>query len=92
MRRWAICLSLKHGGIVRAHYEAVTGTPLEREFGDRIERLKGYGLLEEREGIVALTEKGRFFADEVVIQFYHPDYIPFPRSVYAAGELNPYRS
>ena len=41
---------------------------------------------------MGLTEKGRFFADEVVIQFYHPGYIPFPRSAYADGELSPYRS
>ncbi|HEY6000274.1 MAG TPA: coproporphyrinogen-III oxidase family protein [bacterium] len=91
VRRWAVCVSLKHAGVDRRRYEAVTGTPLEREFGDRIERLARYGLLEEREGLVTLTEKGRFFADEVVIQFYHPDYIPFPRSAYADGELSPYR-
>ena len=92
VRRWAICLSLKHRGVSRVHYEALTGVPLEREFGTRIERLKRYGLLEEKEEMVALTEKGRFFADEVVIQFYHPDYLPFPKSAYAEGELCPYRS
>ena len=92
VRRWAICLSLKHHGVSHKHYEAVTGTPLDRDFGDKIERLKSYGLLEEKEGMMGLTEKGRFFADEVVIQFYHPDYIPFPKSAYADGELSPYRS
>lgn len=92
VRRWAICLSLKHRGISREHFEALTGTPLHSVFGSRVERLKGYGLLEEKGDLVALTEKGRFFADEVVIQFYHPAYIPFPKSAYAAGELNPYRS
>ena len=92
VRRWAICLSLKHRGVLRTQYETVTGSPLDREFGNKIERLKKHGLLEEREGLVALTEKGRFFADEVVIQFYHPDYMPFPNSAYAEGELNPFRS
>lgn len=92
VRRWAICLSLKHRGVSRRQYEATTGAPLEREFGSRIARLRRYGLLEETEDLVALTEKGRFFADEVVIQFYHPDFIPFPRSAYAEGELSPYRS
>lgn len=92
LRRWAICLSLKHRGVSRRHYAAVTGGPLDREFGSKIERLKRYGLLEEREEMVQLTEKGRFFADEVVIQFYHPDYIPFPMTAYAEGELSPYRS
>jgi oxygen-independent coproporphyrinogen-3 oxidase len=92
VRRWAICVSLKHRGVSHKRYDAVTGTSLARDFGGKIERLKRYGLLEEREGLMGLTEKGRFFADEVVIQFYHPDYIPFTKSAYADGELSPYRS
>jgi len=92
VRRWAICISLKHRGVSLKHYEAVTGAALGGEFAGKLERLKRHGLLEEKEGLVALTEKGRFFADEVVIQFYHPDFIPFPRSAYAEGELSPYRS
>jgi oxygen-independent coproporphyrinogen-3 oxidase len=92
MRRWAICLSLKHHGVVRRRYEAVTGTSLDKDFGRKIERLKRYGLLEEKGEVVMLTERGRFFADEVVIQFYRPDYIPFPESAYTDGELSPYRS
>lgn len=92
VRRWAICLSLKHHGVVRRRYEAATGRSLDQDFGRKIERLKRYGLLEEKDEIVTLTERGRFFADEVVIQFYHPDFIPFPKSAYAEGELSPYRS
>lgn len=92
MRRWAICLSLKHHGVVRRRYEAVAGRSLDKDFGRTIESLKRYGLVEEQDGTVALTERGRFFADEVVIQFYHPDYIPFPKSAYAEGDLSPYRS
>jgi oxygen-independent coproporphyrinogen-3 oxidase len=92
VRRWAICLSLKHHGVVRRHYEAATGTSLDQDFGRKIEKLKRYGLLEEKGETVRLTERGRFFADEIVIQFYQPGYIPFPKSAYTAGELSPYRS
>jgi hypothetical protein len=33
---------------------------------------------------------GCFFADEVVQQFHAPRFIPYPRSDYAEGPLNPY--
>ena len=89
-RRWAICLSLKHHGVSKTKYRIITGTSLEEFFGEKIKRLKKSGLLEENDEILRLTERGQFFADEVVIQFYHPDYMPFPKSAYAEGELNPY--
>ncbi len=91
-RRWAICLSLKHNGVSKDFFAKVTGSSLEHEFGLKITRLIQYGLVEDRDGMLKLTERGRFFADEVVIQFYHPDYMPFPRTAYADGVLNPYHS
>jgi len=91
-RRWAICLSLKHHGVSKKMYEKITGTILDNYFGEKIKRLKNFGLLEEDDEMLKLTEKGQFFADEVVIQFYHPDYIPFPKSAYADRELNPYNN
>lgn len=89
-RRWAICLSLKHNGISKMKYKEVTGATLQAAFGPKIFRLKKYALVEESVDMLRLTERGRFFADEVVIQFYHPDYMPFPKSAYIDGELNPY--
>lgn len=91
-RRWAICLSLKHNGVSKKQYQEAAGTTLKNAFGERIDRLKRYGLVEEDDVMLRLTERGRFFADEVVIQFYHPDYMPFPRSAYPNGELNPYNN
>jgi hypothetical protein len=40
--------------------------------------------------VLKLTELGRFFADEISLQFYHPDYNPFLKTAYAEGELNPF--
>ena len=64
--------------------------PLNEVFPRQIERLGKYGLVEEDGDTLRLTARGRFFADEVVTQFYHPMYLPFPRSAYAEGDLNPF--
>lgn len=88
--RWAAVLPLKHHGISKIKYKEITGKTVNQVFGERIERLKKNGLVTEDERRLSLTEKGAFFADEVVTQFYHSDYMPFPMSSYAAGELNPY--
>ncbi len=89
-KRWAMILPLKHHGVSKAEYRRITGVTLNEAFAEKIKRLKNYSLLEEDDQILTLTEKGRFFADEVVFQFHHPDYIPFKRSAYALGALNPY--
>lgn len=90
--RWALVLPLKHHGVSKMKYKEITGAGVNAVFGEKIKRLKTYGLLEEDENILRLTEKGRFFADEVSIQFYHQEYIPFPEAAYSRGELNPYYS
>ncbi len=90
--RWALVLPLKHHGVSKMKYKEITGISVDEAFGEKIKELKSYGLLEEDDHILKLTEKGSFFADEVVIQFYHPDYVPFLKSSYAAGELNPYHA
>ncbi len=89
-RRWAVAVSLKHNGIPKARFRELTGVAVDRAFPRHIERLKRYGLVTEDGDTIALTGRGRFFADEVVTQFYHPEYLPFPRSAYAEGELNPH--
>jgi len=91
-KRWAIALTLKHHGISKIKYKKITGEEIGSGFGAKIKRLKNFGLLVEDEKMITLSEKGRFFADEVVIQFYHPDFMPFPQPAYADGELNPYNS
>ncbi len=89
-RRWAVAVTLKHNGVPKARFRELTGLSVNHAFPRHIERLKKYDLVGEDGDTIALTGRGRFFADEVVTQFYHPDYLPFPRSAYAEGELNPY--
>ncbi|MBU1998861.1 MAG: coproporphyrinogen-III oxidase family protein [Candidatus Omnitrophota bacterium] len=89
-QRRAFVLPLKHCGINKTQYQKNTGLSIQELFGARIEKLKKYGLIEDKDGAIVLTEKGSIFADEVVTQFYAPEYLPFPKSDYPAGELSPY--
>lgn len=89
-RRWALTLPLKHNGLDRKQFQEITGSEVREVFPRQIENLKKYGLVAEDAERIVLTDRGIFFADEVITQFYHPDYLPFPKSSYADGELNPY--
>ena len=91
-RRWPICLSLKHNGLSKSNLQKIDRFAFRTIFRKKNRILKKYGSVEDTENMLSLTERGRFFADEVVIQFYHPDYMPFPKSAYSDGELNPYNS
>jgi oxygen-independent coproporphyrinogen-3 oxidase len=90
--RWAMVLPLKHHGVSKSYYQEVTGRRPHDVFGKKIETLKSFGLIEETEDALRLTTKGKFFADEVVIQFYHPRFLPFPEANYTSGPLNPYNA
>jgi oxygen-independent coproporphyrinogen-3 oxidase len=90
VRRWAITLPLKHSGLSKKLFRRVTGVSVRGAFPRQIDNLKKYDLLEEDEDSLRLTARGRFFADEVITQFYHPSYLPFPRSSYAEGDLDPF--
>ncbi len=90
IKRWAFVLPLKHVGVLKTEYMGATGMSVNEAFGPKIEKLKKHGLLEENDFTVKLTERGSFFADEVCAQFYHADYLPFPKTAYTDGELNPY--
>ena len=89
-RRWAVAVTLKHNGVPKTRFRELTGVPVNDAFQRQIESLKKYGLVEEDEDTLKLTGRGIFFADEVVTQFYHPRYMPFPKSAYAEGDLNPF--
>jgi oxygen-independent coproporphyrinogen-3 oxidase len=89
-RRWAIAVPLKHNGLSKKKFHELTGGSVSEAFPRHIECLKKYGLVEEDGDTLKLTGRGRFFADEVVTQFYHPKYLPFPRTAYAEGDLNPF--
>jgi oxygen-independent coproporphyrinogen-3 oxidase len=88
--RWAIVLPLKNRRVWKNYFHKVTNYSLNEVFRPKINALKKHGLLTEDEEKIELTPLGAFFADEVAQQFHYPDHIPFPRSDYANGDLNPY--
>jgi oxygen-independent coproporphyrinogen-3 oxidase len=88
--RWALILPLRSWLVYKKVYERQAGRPLDGLFRGKLARLRAHGLLEEDEKTLRLTPLGRFFAEEVCWQFYHPDYMPLPRAAFADGELNPY--
>ena len=88
--RRAIILPLKNCVFSDSLYTKTTGTTVHDAFSAKIEVLKNFDLVSEEKNKIFLTQKGRFFADEVVMQFYDHRYLPFSRNAYAAGPLNPY--
>lgn len=92
--RWAIVLPLKNSDIKKAYFEKITGVSFNNIFREKVERLKQFGLIEEKiennEEIVRLTELGAFVADEVVEQFNSNEFMPFPSDSYTKGPLYPY--
>ncbi len=87
--RWATILPLKNRTIRKRDFTRVTGLRFEQVFRSKIEKLKDVGLIEENDRYVSLTTLGRFFADEVVQQFFAPEHLPFPIHDYASGPLHP---
>lgn len=88
--RWALVLPLKNRKVFKNHYKRVAGVSLDEMFRVKIQKLKEFKLLSEDDKTLALTERGRVFADEVCHQFHRPECMPFPASAYAHGDLHPY--
>jgi oxygen-independent coproporphyrinogen-3 oxidase len=87
--RWAIVLPLKNRSARKSDFLRLTGEPMDRRFRTKIAKLKDAGLVHEDEERLVLTQLGAFFADEVVQQFHHPDYMPHPADSYDCGPLHP---
>ncbi|ESQ13180.1 MAG TPA: coproporphyrinogen III oxidase family protein [Chromatiaceae bacterium] len=87
--RWAIILPLKNRSARKSDFSRLTGKSLSDVFRPKIARLKQAGLVVEDDERLVLTKLGAFFADEVVQQFQHPDYIPYPPNQYDPGPLHP---
>jgi len=77
-RRRCFILPLKNSRVSKQLFSARTGETIEQCFGKEINVFKGLGLIEENDNQVWLTQRGRFFADEIATQFFDPDYLPFP--------------
>ena len=66
----AVMLGLRlREGLNLATFEQQFGVPFHKVFGDAIEKLKGIDLIEIRRGRAALTRKGLFLADSVIVEF-----------------------
>lgn len=88
--RWAIILPLKNRTIYKNYYKKITGISLDEIFRKKISHLKDFNLIYENDKLLKLTERGRFFADEVCQQFHHTKYMPLPNTAYAPNTLCPY--
>lgn len=90
-QRWAFILPLKNYFVRKKHYKDVTGIDIEDTIiYPIIEKLKEKELIIEDDKTVKLTEKGGFFADEIVGLFYDAKFIPVEMENYNRGPLNPY--
>ncbi len=89
--RWAMILPLKNRTVRRLEFEARTGVKLEQVWPEKIQALKQAGLVEDTRWGISLTATGKFFADEVVQQFFDPHNFPFPMDAYCDGPLHPAR-
>jgi oxygen-independent coproporphyrinogen III oxidase len=90
--RWAMILPLKNRTVRRLEFEARTGMKLEQAWPEKIARLKAEGLIEDTRWGISLTTTGKFFADEVVQQFFDAKDLPFAEEAYADGPLHPLRN
>jgi len=81
--RRSFILPLKNMKVSKRHYQERTGVTVESIFNSEITWLKGFGMIDEDDQHVWLTQRGRFFADEISTQFFNRDYLPFPEVVRA---------
>lgn len=88
--RWALILPLKNLDVWKPTFTERTGTSLDEVFRPKIENLKQWDLVTETDKKLALTTRGTYFADEVCESFSATQYLPYPRSEYEEGPLNPY--
>lgn len=90
-QRWALIQPLKNYYVRKNHYKKVTGVDIQdTKLYSIIQLLKQYDLVSEDEKIIKLTEKGGFFADEVVGLFSDTKFMTKERKFYNEGPLNPY--
>jgi oxygen-independent coproporphyrinogen-3 oxidase len=92
LRRMVIGTLRNRRLLSKEEYRASTGSNINDVFAGKIDLLKKHGLLTEDEKQLYVTQRGYYFADALCFQFHHPDHMPFERSDYSNGELNPYAS
>lgn len=69
LRERAVILGFRRGYVLREPFAAAFGTPLERVFGETVEKLIAQGLMEEHRERFSLTEKGLYYQGNVSAAF-----------------------
>ena len=62
--RRSLITPLKNDRVFKKAFKDRVGLDVNEHFGPELERLKGFGLIEEDDKTIFLTERGRFFADD----------------------------
>jgi len=78
--------------VKKSKFKKINGMDLDQVFTEKRKNLKSFGLIEEDEDCMKLTDLGAFVADEVAQQFNSAQYIPFEKAQYSDGALNPYNN
>lgn len=86
--RWNLLLPLKNSEVYKEFYAERTGERAEVVFRPQLDALIAAGLVQEDAATIALTTRGRFFADEICTQLHEAVYLPHGREVYEPGPLN----
>lgn len=75
--RRSLISPLKNDAVHKGRFTARTGMDPDEHFGGELSRLEGLGLLTRDDRFIRLTPRGRFFADETVMQLFQKRYLPF---------------
>ncbi len=76
--RRCLMLPLKNSKVIKAAFTERTGLDAAEHFGPELARLASMDLLAQDDDAIWLTDRGRFFADEVMMQLYQRRYVKFP--------------
>ncbi len=76
--RRSFIVPIKNNRVDKRAYTERTGVDMHAFFGETLVRMKALGMIEEDDTHIWLTQRGRFFVDEVCQQFFEPKYAPFP--------------
>jgi oxygen-independent coproporphyrinogen-3 oxidase len=87
--RWATVLPLKNRTVRKRDFTRITGMNFDELWRPKVARLIEAGLATETDRNFALTKTGRFFADEIVQQFFAPVHLPYPAQDYSSGPMHP---
>jgi len=81
--RRSLITPLKNDRVYKSRFRARTGLDLNEHFGPDLNRLADFGLVVEDDVSFALTPRGRFFADETVMQLFQRRFLPYPELAHA---------